>query len=555
MVTVDLKFFTMEEEKRKPLPETDVLPRERDGVLVSGRHSALAGNAIVVTVTLTCEMGGSIMMNRVMSGCGACLALVACLGFVIPTDAWAAKSKKSATAKVKKSGTPAVAPAMTVIPALDADAIVIPQEIPTLNLTIDRQVMDRYLSGDMKPSRTMSQRPVVLTIPLKGVTNVRPLGTKGAPNSACGCLEKDDVVIIQNPSDMPPGLSVQEKAAWQHVRAMGRAAACYGYSKVVNPVDHLPAWISTNAMTPTVDGVGSTGCVKIATVVAAIAPRAVDVDTDGGTVFDKDDQCRTIHKGPNPDPSRPGCPDGDRDGDTIPDHSDACPDKAGVSNVDPKLNGCPLPLPTPTASPVVNTPPAALVPTPTPVIAPVPELKPTLAVTPVPTKNEWVALLIPGISFGTMPTQTSIDRTYGSFDLGASLGLHVRNAAKKTDIIIDVTAGWNKQFLRRGEESRSVAFQACAGAARMLRGRAEVGGLGCFVMTRTTVDEGGYFSNLGAAALLHAGFYLGPIEFKIDAGPVVVRAVQPGYSPLANNPGVELGGFVRFGIGGVLPLG
>jgi hypothetical protein len=164
-------------------------------------------------------------------------------------------------------------------------------------------------------------------------------------------------------------------------------------------------------------------------------------------------------------------------------------------------------------------------------------------------------MVIPGISFGTMPTQTSIDRTYGSFDLGASLGVHVRNSDKKTDIIVNATGGWNKQFLRRGEESRSFAFQACAGGARMLRGRAEIGGLACFVMTRTTVDEGGYTSNIGGAALLHTGFYLGPVQLKIEAGPALVRAVQPGYSPLANSQTIDLGGLVRAGIGGVLPLG
>jgi hypothetical protein len=77
--------------------------------------------------------------------------------------------------------------------------------------------------------------------------------------------------------------------------------------------------------------------VALGTLVAKMDELTKDTDKDG--VYDKDDVCKTVPKGPNPDPTRNGCPDEDTDKDTLLDHyGDACPTEAGpVEN-----HGCPV---------------------------------------------------------------------------------------------------------------------------------------------------------------------------------------------------------------------
>jgi outer membrane protein OmpA-like peptidoglycan-associated protein len=64
-------------------------------------------------------------------------------------------------------------------------------------------------------------------------------------------------------------------------------------------------------------------------------------DTDGDTVFDRDDVCPEQARGDRPDPDRRGCPLPDTDCDTIVDPDDPCPTTAPGPHPDPERAGCP----------------------------------------------------------------------------------------------------------------------------------------------------------------------------------------------------------------------
>jgi hypothetical protein len=255
------------------------------------------------------------MLRNMVMRSGAYLALVACLGTVVPTDAWAAKKKGASN--VRKL-TPS-----------QIDARARQQTLDLARANGYEPVPERYTGVDDKKVRieirlTSGQEKAVIST---------------AELTAIKAIGQPMIVVVQHTTS---GLSDDQQLLLDLKRAISlRPAICDRTTR------NLCRWgrvlIDANNATGSVMLVERDGTVSVSNVTTLIADvEALKRDADKDGIKDIDDKCPTVHAGSTPDPFNIGCPDQDSDSDGLTDHhGDNCPQVPG-----PKENkGCPLPPP------------------------------------------------------------------------------------------------------------------------------------------------------------------------------------------------------------------